>query len=313
MTIAPTHFETVGAEAQTLLDYIRDEYPASWRIIEANIGRNPHLFADIANRAVGWASSHFGPSYVQILGDGYAHFLTDVNREQLSYDKRGSYRNRSYDDVYKDVYDNDQYMQYYNWGVFATTFLWEHHLRIYQFFIEAFVNHLQPDGNVIELGSGSGIWSSLAASKTSGTTFTGIDISKSAVAVATSLSQAAGVDSRCTFKFGNALELVHEGERFNAGLSCFLMEHLEAPQMLIRKLAESVVPGGIIFLTAAITAAEVDHIYEFRSEGDVVAMLESNGLRVVKLLSATPQADVRRRFLPRSVAVLAQVKQTAEW
>jgi hypothetical protein len=66
-------------------------------------------------------------------------------------------------------------------------------------------------------------------------------------------------------------------------------------------------------VTAALTAAEIDHIHEFRRESQIVAMAEDAGFRVVSTLSASPRS-IRHdaTFLPRSMALVLQ-KRGGEW
>jgi len=156
--------------------------------------------------------------------------VTDVNREQLSYCRRGTYKNKSYSEVYDAVYDNDEYMTTYHWGVFATLFLWAHHLELYSFFRDRFVGRCLPqEGRVADLGCGSGIWSILTATMLQNIQVEGFDISKSSLAISSALTEAAGVSDRVTFRIADALALESELP-YVAGISAFLMEHLEDPE-----------------------------------------------------------------------------------
>ena len=69
-------------------------------------------------------------------------------------------------------------------------------------------------------------------------------------------------------------------------------------------------PGGFAFITGALTAAQVDHIYEYRYESELVAMCENAGLRVLETLSANPLRTLpKARFLPRSMALFVQKRR----
>lgn len=296
-----------------LVSTIEKKYPVFSPSIKRNIAARPDLFLALAGRSLDWAVNAVGPGVIELIADGYVHFVNDVNREQLAYCKSGAYKNKSYAEVYKSVYDNDSFMSYYHWGVFATLFLWPHHLQLYGFFRDRFLAEYVPNsGNVLDLGSGSGIWSILTADHLSNVTVHGLDISKTSLEVSTSLAKAAKVDDRVTFEIGDALQ--HLGsETYNAGISGFLMEHLECPSDLIKNFHRNLLRGAPLFITAAITAAEVDHIFEFKNEGQVVGMLENNGFRILEMFSAAPPADERLRFLPRSVGIIACKRLNSEW
>ena len=58
-------------------------------------------------------------------------------------------------------------------------------------------------------------------------------------------------------------------------------------------------------MTGALTAAQIDHIYEFRRESELIALGEESGLRVLASLSANPRRTLPgARFLPRSMALV---------
>lgn len=296
-----------------LLATLDAKYPSFSAAVQRNIAQQPSLFNELGGFAMQWSEAALGPSIVETIAEGYCHFVTDVNREQYAYAKRGHYRNKSYSEVFAAVYDNDKYMQYYHWGVFATLFLWAHHLRLYGFFRDRFLRQFVPeDGQLIDLGCGSGIWSILAASLGSNFQSTGVDISKSSLEVSQRLARGADVEARLNFVVADALRFTGESQ-FDAGMSCFLLEHLENPLGLIVNLANNLKPGAPVFLTAAITAAEVDHIYEYRSEVEVLDVIERGGFRVVEVLSATPVEDTSLAFLPRSVAVIAKKRVNSNW
>ena len=92
------------------------------------------------------------------------------------------------------------------------------------------------------------------------------------------------------------------------GVICsFLVEHLERPEQLFAVVNHLLRPRGLAFVTGALTAAQVDHIYEFRHESELVRLCEDHGLRVLSTLSVGPKRLLpRARFLPRSMALIVQ-------
>ena len=223
---------------------------------------------------------------IETLACGYVFFLEEVNRAQHLYEKSGRYEYSRYQDVYHQTYDNHQFMSLYHWGVLAITFLWEHHLRIFEFFRDRFLAKYVPEGSALaDFGSGAGVWSLIASHYRLDIDVTGIDISKSSFDLANRLAAAAGVGQRVRFLVADALKPIPLGKPCDACVSCFLQEHLENPSLLLDNLANHLAPGKFAFVTTAITAAEIDHIFEFRQESEVVALAEKSGFRVVELLS----------------------------
>ena len=93
----------------------------------------------------------------------------------------------------------------------------------------------------------------------------------------------------------------------DACVCCFLVEHLERPERLFEVIRHLLRPGGRAFVTGALTAAQVDHIYEFRHESELIQMAEAPGLRLLRSLSANPRRRLRNaRFVPRSMSMLLE-------
>ncbi len=290
--------------------------PAYFAEIRRSLDSHRELFHELAEPMLEWAELTLGPDFIATLVDGYCEFVTDVNRSQLRYEASGEYPARSYDEVFAQTYDSAQFMSPYHWGVYTTTFAWGHHLRLYEFFRSAFLPRLDrcaAEGAIIDLGCGSGVWHLLALRHRAGWRATAVDISETSIALTREMSQAAPDGGRVTHVLDDALTF-RPGREFEAGLSCFLLEHLEQPAALLENLAACLKDRGHAFVTCALTAAEVDHIYEFRRESEVVEMAEEAGFRVTALLSAAPGS--RRedsRFLPRSMAMLLQKKRNEIW
>jgi len=66
-----------------------------------------------------------------------------------------------------------------------------------------------------------------------------------------------------------------------------VLEHLEDPVAWLRRLRESVVPGGRAFITAALNAAQLDHIYLYENSEQVIAHLRAAGFALEQGFVAT--------------------------
>jgi len=288
--------------------------PLYFKAIEGCYNSNNILFEELSELLLSWAADLLEDNYLDALTNGYAKFVNDVNRSQIKYEKRRRYENKSYSEVYRQVYNNPTYMSLYHWGVFTITFAWEHHLKIYKYFIEDFAGCLGKNrGKALDLGSGSGVWSLLLLSHKPNWLVEGIDISTYSVNMANNLARAAKLSERSKFIVDNAL--THSlPQKADAVISCFLLEHLEDPQNLFLNASNNLIDGGYAFVTAALTAAEIDHIYEFRKESTLVNMAEDYGFRVISFRSESPKNHPRENyFLPRSMALILQKKVNDIW
>ena len=99
-----------------------------------------------------------------------------------------------------------------------------------------------------------------------------------------------------------------------ACICCFLVEHLEQPTELFTAMGHVTKPGALVFFTGALTAAQVDHIYEFRTESELIVLAEQSGFRVLESRSVAPARTLKKaKFLPRSIALILQKKSHALW
>jgi hypothetical protein len=103
-------------------------------------------------------------------------------------------------------------------------------------------------------------------------------------------------------------------EPVDAAISSFLLEHLETPSALLENIAQNMKPNGFAFVTGALTAAEIDHITEFRRESELITLAEDAGFRVIATLSSgPPRFSPKLRFMPRSMALLLQKRINDIW
>lgn len=286
----------------------------STKVLETR-NRHTQSFDRLGSIMLGWARRHIGDTWAETLIDGYQFFVTDVNRSQMRYERNGHYRFSDYQQVNKFVYSNDAHMARYHWGVYVTTFAWEHHLQLFEFFEREFLTRLaSSEGNrLLDLGAGSAVWSLLASQSQPALNIDAIDISPQSVQMAAGFIRENEFEDKVRMQEGDALTF--RGELpFDFGISCFLLEHLEQPASLFDSLCANLKSGGFAFVTGALTASEVDHIFEFRRESELVALAENAGFRVIATYSCSPPSYPREfRFLPRSMALLCQKRSGDIW
>lgn len=300
----------------TFLAYLEQEAPVYAKQVQETAARAPVLFNQLAESMLTWASGAIGAGWCETLANGYIAIVVDVNRCQAEYRRLGRYRFSTYAEVFAQTYGDAEFMTEYHWGVYVATFAWEHHLRVYDFFMRYFVDPLRENGTghrFLDLGCGSGIWSILALSHLEGWDSTMVDISSTSVEMARRTLRSAGVDPRADLRQADALQF-HGDKSFDAGISSCLLEHLEEPQRLLENISASLCERGLAFVSAALTAAQTDHISEFRRESEVVNLAEQAGLRVVASYSSAPRrTPADAVFLPRTMALILQKRAGEYW
>lgn len=296
------------------LDKFKEIAPVFYPAIQNNFLKNSALFSELGEPLLKWANQLLGENYLESLVRGYIFFVTDVNKSQILYEKTEKYKNSSYQEVYDSTYNNSEHMSLYHWGVFVTTFAWEHHLHLYQFYRDSFLIRIKEAAqNIIEFGSGSGVWGMIGMLQLQDNSkLTGLDISETSVKLAIEMSSLNGFKQN-NYIVNDALTYNNK-TKYDHAISCFLMEHLEQPSKLLKNIHNNISDSGYAFVTAALTAAEIDHIHEFRRESEVVLMAEEAGFRVISTLSASPKTYPKSgKFLPRSMALILQKKHNEIW
>ncbi len=299
----------------TMLAYVRTNHPRSVVGIEEARLLDPDRFDAYANLLLGWAMQVLGDRAIARTVDAFVGFTTDVNMAQGRYEASGSYEHKSYRECYEAVYADKVAMDDYLWGVYLTNFLWVHHLDISAFFETRFVAKLPARAALIEIAPGHGGWGLLALHRRPDARLDGFDISPSSIEIARALAVAAGLSGHASYELRDALDLTsHPPGVADACICNFLVEHLEQPDKLFEVIHHVLAPGGKAFISGALTAAQVDHIFEIRRESALVMLAERHGMRVLETLSVSPQRTLpRARFLPRSMSLIVQKRTREDW
>ncbi len=294
----------------------REMAAAFFREFERTRLAAPEAMERLATPMLEWAQSALGDEYPDRLIEGYCEFVMDVNRAQRNYEQQRNYEHGTFAEVFEKAYSNDEFMDLYHWGVYCSTFVWLHHLKIFKFFESNFLPLLQTrseNGVLLDLGAGSGIWHLLALDRLPKWRVKAVDISARSIELSTRMAEGLPFAGRIEQIRADATQW-SETEQMDAGISCFLLEHLERPHELLEALARSLKPGAHAFVTGALTAAELDHIYEFQRESEVILLLEFAGFRVKHMYSAEPETKVAGSYyLPRSLALVVQKRQNNIW
>lgn len=213
---------------------------------------------------------------------GYVRFATDSMRLQARFEKTGVYRSSSYAEAAARVYHNEAYMMSeYLPGLLLSHYLWPHHYRQLLFFDSAFVRHLRDSKALrfAEVGIGTGLYSRRLLQANPNIVGAGYDISSSAEAFVCSHLHAFGLDQRYQVSLQN---IVSEPplEQVEAVICVEVLEHLEDPVEFLTALRRMMKSGGRAFITAAVSADHADHIYLYRTAGEVEAHLVDAGFVV---------------------------------
>lgn len=283
---------------------LKERYPMMAGGVEEARRVSPDMVDQYFERCLAWVTASYGEEVLGTMADSYAGYTFEVNRSQQAYEKAGKYQVSSFAEANELVYQQSDYMQHYYWAVFGILFCWSHYVELMEFYLERFVKRLSP-GLLLEVAPGHGAWGALALTQVPGMTLEGLDISPTSLELAPRMAVGAGVGERCIYRVADATQVSHGQGRFDAAICCFMLEHLEQPAEFLAGLAPALKPGALAFVTLALTAAQTDHIYEFRLESEAIVMAEKAGFELLECRVARPRRLIpKARFVPRVQALL---------
>jgi SAM-dependent methyltransferase len=225
---------------------------------------------------------------------------------EMSADAR--YECASFEEGRREVYDNPEVMEgYYLDGLYLSLVLWPNHYRMLRYFLDQFTPWLPENGRFLELPVGSGTYATYGLLGKPGWTGLGVDISASALAYSRQLMQHWQL-SRLEIAFGEGQKnLPWENGAFDAVITGELLEHLDDPASFLKECVRVTKPGGFLFVTTAIYAASVDHVFMFEDVASVNAMISASGANLWSYLALPVRTgDTIRSRVPTNFAAILQ-------
>lgn len=220
------------------------------------------------------------------LAAGYCKFIDTIRHETIFFFRNNRYRYTTFEETNREVYQNREFMEYYMDGLALSLFLWPNHRALFDFFIRTLPTDLR--GNYLEIGPGHGYFLSEAIAGSSYDRFVAADVSPHAIAKAREAVAFAGgpeATSKVDYRVGDIFDPNTVDGQFDAIVMGEVLEHVEAPLDLLKRLRALARPGAYIYVTTCTCAPVVDHIYLFRRVAEVEALVEAAGLSVVERLA----------------------------
>ena len=241
---------------------------------------------------------------IEYLAESYLTIVMDTIREQIYFQKHGTYRHSTFAEVANDVYFNPEYMAHYMYGLAFTSFLWPNHLAMFSFFKKT-LPHNVP-GKYLEIGPGHGYYLMTAMQQSGYGSFLGVDISDTSVAMTKELvghflaGENKPFDVKC-LDFLAARNLAEKS--FDAVVMGEVLEHVEQPKLFLRRIHEIAKDNAYIYLTTCINAPEIDHIYLFKTPEKIAQMFMECGLEIKDQLICPYVGKTLQESLDQKLAV----------
>lgn len=258
-----------------VIDRICADDPAYAPTLRAHVSDMDEAFRDRATRFFNRYKT-FIESTGRPLDFGLQSFKTlraNVQEERVAFLRTGRYSNTCFEDVNRAVYDNAEVMVSYMHGLVFAQFFWPEQYRRFSFYCEHLGEYRASTGSYLEIGGGHGLYltESLRVLRPD-TRFDLVDISTSSMELAEGLV----ADPRVHYHLTDVFALPETGQ-YDFITAGEILEHLEDPRALLRKIAALLAPGGHAYVTTPANAPMIDHIHLFKDAEEIRSMIEESG------------------------------------
>ena len=169
-------------------------------------------------------------------------------------------------------------MRAYLPGMLLSHYVWPHHYKMLKFF-RAQCSKIPAVETFAEVGVGCGMYSKEAAVRFPSSRGWGYDISRHSLNFTAQIMAAFGCQGRYET---HVRDIIADTPNQTDLVICQeVLEHLEDPPLFLKALRKMTKPGGYAYISAAVNAGHVDHIYLYRSPDQVGAEITSAGYRIV--------------------------------
>ena len=209
------------------------------------------------------------------LADDYLHMIGDMRREGTYFALNGQYSCKSQQDAYEKVYSDPVVMSYYMNALIISQVLWSHHFKMLMYFRDMLLHYKWGYIDVLDVGTGHGLYSYLVRKHIPVNDIDVVDISKQSLDITRRMIGCNSIyfiqSDIADHKTGYQYDLIILGE---------ILEHLDDPLSMLLRLKSMLVDGGYLWITVPTNAPAIDHVFLFKSKEEVFRLIKTVGLHV---------------------------------
>ena len=247
-------------------------------------------------------------SYLEKIGlsidqaaEAYLEVCKDMLTSQMTFKRTQKYSCTSAAEAKGAVYSSSEKMTNYMVGLLLTQYLWPNHYEMYDFFIGE-MRKLGPAKKVLEIGPGHGLYFAESVARFPDAHFDAVDISPTSKKLSESLVAHFTGNTQCTVELIDVNELASD-RRYDYIVMGEVLEHLDAPKSVLRKIHSLLNTEGYFFITTCANAPAIDHIYLYDSVEHIQRELRECGFEPVSELALPVEDLPKDQWKERKVEV----------
>lgn len=250
---------------------------------------------------------------VKEIVDSYVYFTETTMEERKYFQKHGDYRCHSFAEVNEKFYSNQETTTRRMIGLCLAEYLWETVLLTHRFF-EREIWEAKGE-NYLEIGPGHGKYFCEAYNLGRFKKYVAVDISPTSIALTAEFMKDHGINRGGVYSLlcQDATQLDPEKEKYDFVTIQEVLEHLEDPEGMLRKIGDLLTSEGKAYALMPICAPSPQHIFLFQNRAHVRAIVERAGLEIVKEEYITandmPVEEAEAKRLPIDAALIVKRKK----
>ena len=218
---------------------------------------------------------------LDFAASAYLELCRDMLIETAHFRRSGTYSCRCQRDALQDVYSDEAVMRSYMVGLAVSQYLWQNHYLILSYFLDVVRAKKSSVCNYLEIGPGHGVYLASAVHTFDRADFQAVDISPVSIQLCREFVPFLLDGDHFNLK----LELqdvfaMQTNNRFSFITMGEVIEHLDDPRPILRKISSILTDDGIAFLTTCANCPAKDHVFLFRNVDEIRKLIESCGLRI---------------------------------
>ena len=267
-----------------LIDAIYKKSPLQKKKLAKHLAEQDNQFFESAEV---FASDYF--SYLnsqkiplEYAVNAYLKMCNDMLKCQVFFMKNGKYPLLgNAKEAFENVYNNEVEMKSLVIALAMSQFLWSTHYKMYQFLINNVKQRKENISSYLEIGPGHGLFLKdaykILAKENSNFKMTALDISQTSMDTTKSIINHSIGKTQIEYIVMDMLDYEKDAKYDFISLG-EVIEHVNFPDKLLLKFSKLLSDKGHGFISTCVDCPTIDHVYHFKSVGEIQQMIQNNGL-----------------------------------